>query len=149
VVKETLRIRPVLPVLSRLVKEPLELSGHTIPPGTIVAVCTYLTHHDPAIYPDPYRFRPERFLDSPAGTYTWIPFGGGVRRCIGSSFSVVEMKSVLRVLSEELRISAAQPAAERVARRAITLVPERGCEVVLERLKPTVGSAIAGQRGIF
>lgn len=134
VVKETLRARSVLPVVSRLVKAPLQLREHRIPAGTIVSACTYLVHHRADVYPEPYLFRPERFLDSAPGTYTWIPFGGGVRRCLGASFAMLEMKTVLKVLSEELRIAPVDTAPEAVGRRAITLVPKDGCEIVCERL---------------
>jgi cytochrome P450 len=143
VVKETLRIRSVLPVVSRLVKAPLELRGHTIPAGTIVSACTYLTHHRPEVYPEPYLFRPERFLESAPGTYTWIPFGGGVRRCLGASFAMLEMKTVLKVVSEHLLLKPVNASPEAIGRRAITLVPKNGCEVVCERV---AGSAALGAR---
>jgi cytochrome P450 len=134
VVKETLRARSVLPVVSRLVKTPLELRGHTIPPGTMVAACIYLLHHRPDVYPEPYAFRPERFIERAAGTYTWIPFGGGVRRCIGASFAMLEMKTVIRVLAETMSVKPASPRPTQVGRRAIMLVPKDGCRVVCERV---------------
>jgi cytochrome P450 len=84
------------------------------------------------VYPEPHRFRPERFLEQPAGTYTWIPFGGGVRRCLGGSFAVFEMKTVLAALVRSVRLRPARPERERTARRAITLTPSRGAEVVVE-----------------
>ncbi|TML26221.1 MAG: cytochrome P450, partial [Actinobacteria bacterium] len=92
-IQETLRRRPVLPnAAPRLVKQSVEVGGWRYEPGACLVANAYLVHHDPAIYPDPYAFRPERFLDSPPGTYTWIPFGGGRRRCLGASFALVEMK---------------------------------------------------------
>ncbi|MGN6255550.1 MAG: cytochrome P450 [Solirubrobacterales bacterium] len=133
VVKETLRIGCVLPVTSRVLKAPFELREHTIPAGTMVTVCSFLTHHDPRIYPQPYGFRPERFLEGSIETYGWIPFGGGVRRCIGSSFAILEMKTVLKALCEELRLEPVGPFPEPTARRAITLAPRNGCEVICER----------------
>ena len=88
-------------------------------------------HRHADVYaPDPTAFRPERFLDQPAGTYTWIPFGGGVRRCLGGSFAMFEMKQVLAALVERLEIHPARPESERVRRRQITLAPSRGGEVV-------------------
>jgi cytochrome P450 len=87
-------------------------------------------HRREDVYPEPRAFRPERFLEQPAGTYTWIPFGGGVRRCLGASFAMPEMKIVLRAIFER-RLRPSRPAAERVTRRAITLVPEHGAEVVV------------------
>src|SRR5215212_8345960 len=96
-VDETLRRRPVLAnAAPRLVMEPVEIGGWRYEPGVCLLADAYLLHHDPDIYPDPYAFRPERFLDEQPGTYTWIPFGGGRRRCLGSSFALLEMKIVLR-----------------------------------------------------
>jgi cytochrome P450 family 135 len=133
VVKETLRIGCVLPVTSRLLKAPFELREHAVPAGTMITVCSFLTHHDPRIYPQPYSFRPERFLESSTEAYSWIPFGGGVRRCIGSSFAVLEMKTVLKALSEELSLEPVGSFPEPTARRAITLAPRDGCEVICRR----------------
>jgi len=93
----------------------------------------HLVHRDPTIYPEPDAFRPERFLDSPPGTYTWIPFGGGVRRCLGASFAQFEMKVVLRELVSRLDIRAAREEPERRVRRAIVFAPHRGGEVVITR----------------
>jgi cytochrome P450 len=132
VVKEVLRVRPVLPVVSRLVKRPLELRACTLPPGTVVAACTYLVHRRADVYPEPDRFLPERFLTTSPGTYTWIPFGGGVRRCLGGSFAMLEMKTVLRVTIEQLRLMRASAGPEPVGRRAITLAPRRGCQIIAE-----------------
>ena len=80
----------------RLTKQPVEIGGFSYPEGVVLMPNAYLVHHDPEIYPDPYAFRPERFLDESPGTYTWIPFGGGRRRCLGASFAQLEMKIVLR-----------------------------------------------------
>jgi len=87
-------------------------------------------HRRPDVYPDPAAFRPERFLEQPAGTYTWLPFGGGVRRCIGASFAVFEMKTVLQAIAARVHLEPADQAPERVVRRAITLTPSRGAEVL-------------------
>jgi cytochrome P450 family 135 len=131
VVKETLRLRPVLPIVVRRLTEPVEIGGYLLPEGTRVAPCIYLVHRREDVYPEPHAFRPERFLERPAGTYTWIPFGGGVRRCLGASFALFEMKQVLGAIVERLDIEASQPDAERVRRRQITLAPSRGGEVVV------------------
>jgi cytochrome P450 len=131
VAHETLRLRPVLPLVVRKLTDPLELHGYELPVGTTVAVCIYLVHRRPDVYPDPHAFRPERFLDSPAGTYTWIPFGGGVRRCIGASFALFEMRTVLQTLVARLHLEAAEPPSERISRRAITLSPSRAARLVV------------------
>src|SRR5436190_15095006 len=109
VAHEALRLRPVLPLVVRKLTEPLELHGYELPAGATVAPCIYLVHRRPDVYPDPHAFRPERFLDDPPGTYTWIPFGGGVRRCIGASFAMFEMRTVLQTLVSHVRLEAPEP----------------------------------------
>jgi cytochrome P450 len=131
VVKETLRFRPVLPLVVRRLTQPVRIGEHLIPAGARVAPCIYLVHRREDVYPDPHAFRPERFLEQPAGTYTWIPFGGGVRRCLGASFAMFEMKQVLSALVTGLELRAPEPESERVRRRQITLSPSRGGEVVV------------------
>jgi cytochrome P450 len=131
VVKETLRLRPVLPIVVRRLTEPVEIGEYLLPEGTRVAPCIYLLHRREDVYEEPHAFRPERFLDQPTGTYTWIPFGGGVRRCLGASFALFEMKQVLSAIVERLEIEPSQPEAERVRRRQITLAPSRGGEIVV------------------
>ncbi|MGH2923984.1 MAG: cytochrome P450 [Solirubrobacterales bacterium] len=133
VIKETLRLRPVIALVLRKLVEPMEIGGRLLPAGVSVAPSIYLLHRRPEIYPEPERFRPERFLEHPAGTYSWIPFGGGVRRCLGASFAEFEMKVVLRelVARRELRPVGSEP--ERSVRRMITNVPSRGAEVVASR----------------
>jgi cytochrome P450 len=143
VCKETLRLRPILALVLRKLTEPMEIGGRLLPAGVSVAPCIYLIHRRADVYPEPYSFRPERFLEQPAGTYTWIPFGGGVRRCLGASFALFEMKVVLRELVQRLELRAADPRPERVTRRAITLVPERGGEIVAERRRSTAPLAAA------
>jgi cytochrome P450 len=133
VVKETLRLRPVIALVLRRLTEPMEIGGHMLPAGVNVAPCIYLLHRRPDVYDEPRAFRPERFLDTKPGTYTWIPFGGGVRRCLGASFAQFEMKIVLRELVSRLDIRAARPDPERRIRRAIVFAPERGGEIVVDR----------------
>ena len=128
-VKETLRLRPVLPLVVRMLLEPMEIGGWSLPAGVTVAPCIYLMHRRPDIYPDPYAFRPERFLEQPAGTYTWIPFGGGIRRCLGASFALFEMNAVLRVIAQRADLRPVRSESERVRRRAIMLTPGREAEV--------------------
>jgi len=133
VVKETLRLRPVVPAVARRVTEPYPLGGYLLPVGTIVSPSIFLTHRRADLYPDPEAFRPERFLERPAGTYTWIPFGGGVRRCMGASFALFEMKVVLATVLERVRLRAARGRGEAVTRRAITFAPARNGRIALAR----------------
>jgi cytochrome P450 len=131
-INEILRHRPVLPNAEpRLVKRPVEIGGVRYAPGVALFANAYLLHHDPAVYPEPYAFRPERFIENPPGTYTWIPFGGGRRRCLGASFALLEMKIVLRTVLARCELTAAGDGAERTRRRSITLSPARGGLVVL------------------
>ena len=132
-VQETLRRRPVLPnAAPRLVMQEIEVGGWRYPTGVCLVANAYLVHHDPAIYPDPYAFRPERFLEQSPGTYTWIPFGGGRRRCLGAAFATVEMKVVLRAVLEQASPRVAGDGRlELSRRRSITLSPREGAEVVL------------------
>jgi cytochrome P450 len=130
-INEILRRRPVLPNAEpRLVKQPIEVGGIRYEPGVVLFASAYLVHHDADIYPDPYAFRPERFLGQSPGTYTWIPFGGGRRRCIGASFALLEMKLVLRAALQrhELR-PAGEPEVTR--RRGIAFSPSGGSRVIL------------------
>jgi cytochrome P450 len=128
VVKETLRLRPVVAIVLRRLLEPLEVAGRELPAGTTVAPCILLVHRREDLYPEPDAFRPERFLREPPGTYGWIPFGGGVRRCLGAAFAQVEMQVVLETIARSARLEAVgEP--EEVRRRGVTLVPARGGQV--------------------
>jgi cytochrome P450 len=132
VINETMRRRPVLPHAEpRLVKKPIEIGGYTYPPGVALQCCVYLVHHDPKIYPDPYAFRPERFIEKPPGTYTFIPFGGGRRRCVGASFAMLELKIMVRSVVEACEIQAVGDRPERPRRRSITITAEKGVQVLL------------------
>jgi cytochrome P450 family 135 len=131
VVLETLRLRPVISIVNRTLKEPFEVGGYTLPAGVKVAPCIYLVHRRADVYPEPERFLPERFLEQPPGTYTWIPFGGGVRRCLGGAFAQFEMEVVLRELVTRTTVRPARPEPERVFRRAITETPRHDAEVLV------------------
>jgi cytochrome P450 family 135 len=131
VIQETLRLRPVISLVNRTLKAPMEFGGYELPAGVKVAPCIYLVHRRPDVYPDPERFLPERFLDQAPGTYTWIPFGGGVRRCIGGAFAQFEMQVVLREVVRRHNLSPAREADERVYRRAITETPRHDAEVLV------------------
>lgn len=102
VIKETLRLQPPLPIIDRVLTAPWQLDGHELPAGTVIAPCMYLVHHDAAIYPEPHEFRPERFLGGEPDGYRWIPFGGGMRRCLGATFAMFEMRIVLATLLTRL-----------------------------------------------
>jgi cytochrome P450 len=130
-IQETLRLRPVIVIVLRRLTEAIELGGYELPAGVNVVPSIHLVHRDPTIYPEPDAFRPERFLADPPGTYTWIPFGGGVRRCLGAAFAQQEMAIVLRELVSRRTIRPTEPAAERPFRRAITETPRRNAEVML------------------
>jgi cytochrome P450 len=134
VVNETLRVRPVVPIVVRVLREQLRVGGHTLPVGTRVTPSLYLTNRNPRVYDEPGAFRPERFLENAPETFSWIPFGGGIRRCIGAAFAQLEMKLILRTVLEELHPSVPRASiwrrGEPVRRRAITLVPAAGARVV-------------------
>jgi cytochrome P450 len=131
VVNETLRLRPPIPIVGRAVKSDFQLDGYTIPAGEMLAPCIWLTHRRGEVYPEPYAFRPERFLDKGPETYTWLPFGGGTRRCVGAAFAQLEMTVVMRTIAELVDLESAEPKPERVGRRAIVLAPKRGSRVVV------------------
>jgi cytochrome P450 len=139
VIKETLRMRPVLPVVVRDLQDDVQIGAYLMPKGTRLACSITLMHRRPEIYPDPEAFRPERFLERPAGTYTWIPFGGGIRRCLGASFALFEMKQVLPEIVQQLELAPIDPAPERIARRLITLTPGNRTHVSVRarRAQPT------------
>jgi len=130
-IQETLRLRPVIVGVLRRLAEEVELGDYRLSAGITVMPSIHLVHRDPTIYPEPDAFRPERFLETPPGTYTWIPFGGGVRRCLGAAFAQQEMAIVLRELVARRTIHPTDPAPERPFRRAITETPRHNAEVVL------------------
>ena len=130
VVKEVLRVRPVLSVTPRTTTAPFELHGYTLPAGVNVTPCPYLTHRRPELWADPTAFRPERFLDGAPAPYAWLPFGGGTRRCLGAAFATMELKEVLRAVAEGVELRPERPAGERMRRRGVTLTPARGGRVV-------------------
>ena len=136
VVKETLRARPVLDFAMRRLTRPYELAGFELPAGTMIGTSILLTHERPDLYPAPHEFRPERFLDGRTDTYAWIPFGGGIRRCLGAAFAGYEMRVVLRTILSRCELRAPDARPERRRRRAISFVPGRGARVVLERRSP-------------
>jgi cytochrome P450 len=145
VVQETLRLRPVISIVLRRLVEPMEIGGRQLPAGVSIVPSIHLVHRRGDIYPRPEEFRPERFLERedgrPPGTYTWIPFGGGVRRCLGAAFAQFEMEVVLRELVLRRTLAPSRPSSERVYRRAITETPRHDAEVLVGR-RPAVASAL-------
>jgi cytochrome P450 len=131
VVQETLRLRPVISIVLRRLVEPMEIGGRLLPAGASIVPSIYLVHRRADIYPRPHEFRPERFLEQSPGTYTWIPFGGGVRRCLGAAFAQFEMETVLRELVSRRTLTPSRPKSERVYRRAITDTPRHDAEVLV------------------
>ncbi len=140
--KETLRLRPILPIVARQVQvDEYEIAGYKIPRGTLLAPCIFLAQRRPEMYPDPLRFQPERFLDGKPDPYAWLPFGGGIRRCIGMAFANFEMAIVLATVLSSARLVRV-PGEVRIRRRSITLAPEGGTRVILtERVRTQARSA--------
>jgi cytochrome P450 len=145
-INEILRLRPVLPNAEpRKVMEPVEIGGFAYPRGVSLLASIYLLHHDPEIYPEPSAFRPERFLGQAPGTYTWIPFGGGRRRCLGASFALLEMRIAIRAVLGRFELAAAEDGAERTNRRGITFSPSGGARVVLSMRSAAPAGGDAGE----
>jgi len=133
VIKETLRVRPVVTEVFRAPAEPTELGGYLVEPGTQLAASILLVQYDPELYPpDPHEFRPERFLDGAPEPYTWVPFGGGVRRCLGAAFAQLEMQIVIAAIVRRARLRAPRERSESARFRGVTLLPSRGGEAVVE-----------------
>jgi cytochrome P450 len=135
-----MRSRPVIPLIGRRVTEPWQLGEWRLPAGSAVLVSILLVHHREDVYPDPFAFRPERFLGREgergvggraSNTYTWIPFGGGIRRCLGATLAMAEQRVVLRAIARRTDMVAADPAPERARHRNVTMIPARGTQVVL------------------
>ncbi len=138
VVKEILRLCPAVPLVMRGLVEPMELGGYEIPAGTLVAAAIHLVHHREDIYPRPYAFIPERFLEREGGhaidNYTWLPFGSGVRRCVAATFAPLEMRHVIRTVIEEVELQAAPTSeAQRPRRSSVSFAPGDQAPVVVTR----------------
>jgi cytochrome P450 len=136
VIKETLRVRPVVTEVFRAPTEATELGGYLFEPGTQLAASILLVQYDPELYPpDPQAFRPERFLEGAPESYTWVPFGGGVRRCLGAAFAQLEMKIVVSTILARTRLRAPREKSERARFRGVTLLPSRGGEAVVDAIE--------------
>jgi cytochrome P450 len=161
VILETMRNRPVIPAVGRRVQVPWQLGEYGIPAGRPVTVSILLVHHREDVYPEPFSYRPDRWLadaapvvkqpDDPGddqrgetrrrtvvkpGTYEWIPFGGGTRRCLGAALAMAEQRVVLRTMARRLDLEAADTAAERAQHRNVTMIPARGARVIIRSRRP-------------
>ena len=135
-ISESLRLRPVIPLAGRRLAKELSVDGLELPAGTDVTPAIWLTHTRADLFPEPFAFRPERFLDGKVDNYAWIPFGGGIRRCLGASFAEFEMRIVLREVLTRCDLRKADPAPERTGRRNITLSPRDGTPVIVSARRP-------------
>ncbi len=142
VISEALRLRPVVPLAGRRLAAELRVGEWLLPAGTDVTPAFWLTHTRPDLYPQPLEFRPERFLESPPETYAWVPFGGGVRRCLGAAFAEFEMRIVLREVLTRCELRGVRRAPERIARRNVTFSPRKGTPVVVSERRPATAEAL-------
>ncbi|HEY7953585.1 MAG TPA: cytochrome P450 [Solirubrobacteraceae bacterium] len=145
VIAESLRLRPVVPLAGRRLAVDLDAGDLHLPAGTDVTPVMWLTHTRPDLYPEPYAFRPERFLDNPPTTYGWIPYGGGVRRCLGASFAEFEMRVVLETILRRCVLEGADGRAERIARRNVTFSPRNGTRVRVRATRQVAPRAAAAE----
>jgi cytochrome P450 len=132
-VKESMRLMPIIEFVGRVLRAPMRIGGWDLPAGVMAVPCIYLTHHRPDVWPEPQRFEPARFLTAKPGPYTFFPFGGGVRRCIGMAFAMFEMKVVLAQMLGRLELRLAPGYRAEVVRRSITLAPAKGMPVIVDR----------------
>ncbi len=130
-IHEAMRVRPVIPMVGRYVTVPWQLGEYRLPAGTPVGMNIVLLHHREDVYPDPFSFRPERFLGVKPGTYTWIPFGGGIRRCLGAALAMAEMRAVLHAVAARTDLAFVDARSERARQRNVTMIPEFGGRVTV------------------
>ena len=133
-ITEGMRVRPVIPMVGRVPTVDWQLGEHVIPAGTPISMAIALIHHREDVYPQPFAFRPERFLGVKPGTYTWLPFGGGTRRCLGAALAMAEQRIVVETIARRVDLAAADPEPERERHRNVTLIPAKGGQVVVERI---------------
>lgn len=131
VITEGMRSRPVIPIIGRRVQVPWRLGDYAVRAKTPISISILLLHHRPDLYPDPFAFRPERWHGQKPGTYEWIPFGGGVRRCLGAALAMAEQRVVLAAMARRLELEADRPEPERARHRNVTMIPARGARVVV------------------
>jgi cytochrome P450 len=143
VVKETLRLRPVIDAAERTLTVPRTIAGWTLPPGVKVYPAIALVHLREDLYPRAHEFRPERFVEDGAESYAWLPFGGGIRRCIGAALAQAEMAEVLRAVLPRVELRPLSDRPDPVVLRGITLAPKHGVRVEVARVLPGVGTPLA------
>ena len=128
---EGMRCRPVIPIVGRRVTVPWRLGDYVLPARTGLSISILLVHHREDVYPEPFAFRPERWLDQKPGTYEWLPFGGGTRRCLGAALAMAEQRIVLHAIALQLDLEADRPEPEHAQHRNVTMIPARGARVVV------------------
>jgi cytochrome P450 len=131
VITETMRSRPVIPIIGRRTTVPWRLGEYGVPAGTAISMSITLVHHREDLYPEPFDFKPQRWIGRKPGTYEWIPFGGGTRRCLGAALAMAEQRVVLEAMVKRLDIVADRPEPEHVTHRNVTMIPARGARVVI------------------
>jgi cytochrome P450 len=134
VVTETLRLRPVIDASERTLTQPRTIGGYELPAGIRVYPAIAVVHHRDDLYPQPEEFRPERFLDGKAESYSWLPFGGGIRRCIGAALAQAEMAEVIRTVVTRVDLQPTRPKPDPIVMRGVTLVPRHGTSVTVKQL---------------
>jgi len=129
-ISEVMRVRPVVGMVARKLVKDMRVGPYLLPAGAVVAPNIFLAHRRPATYPKPLEFRPQRFLDGQPESSAWLPFGGGIRRCVGAEFALFEMRTAIPRILESVDLRAGDGRQERISRRAVTLVPARGVRVI-------------------
>jgi cytochrome P450 len=132
-IHEAMRDRPVIPMIVRAVTRPWRFGPYVLPARSAVAISIIALHHRPDVYPIPHVFAPERFLGTKPGTYTWVPFGGGIRRCLGATLAMAEQRVVVEAIARRVDLAAPDPAAEGARMRNVTMIPRHGCGVTVAR----------------
>ena len=139
IAKETLRIRPVVPDVGRILKEPVEVAGYRLPAGVMVVPSITSVHADPDVYPDPDKFDPDRMVGATLSPTTWFPFGGGNRRCLGAGFAMVEMRIVLREILRRVELSTTTEPGEKTKLKHVIMTPARGGQITVRAVKQVTG----------
>jgi cytochrome P450 len=145
-IKEALRLHPVIPAVGRRVKKTMRVAGYEVEEGTLLVPGVWLTHRQPDLYPNPESFEPERWLDKKPDPYAFLPFGGGIRRCIGMAFALFEMRVVLSTILARLELRPARPKPAKTSLRGFTHAPRGGVPVVVVRARAEPRPAVPAER---